>query len=40
MDTNIQGTKAINVAGLVPGNYMLHISNGKYIVGKSVVIAK
>lgn len=40
METNIQGTKTINVAGLVPGNYMLHISNGKYIVGKSVVIAK
>ena len=36
----IQQTASINVAGIVPGNYTLHITNGKYIVGKSVVIAK
>lgn len=37
---NIQQTAAINVAGIVPGKYTLHIANGKYIVGKSVIIAK
>jgi starch-binding outer membrane protein SusE/F len=36
----IQQTASINVAGIVPGNYTLHITNGKYIVGKSVVLAK
>lgn len=37
---NIQQTASINVAGIVPGKYTLHMTNGKYIVGKSVVIVK
>ena len=40
LNTNIERTATINVAGIVPGTYLLHLSNGQYIVGKSVVIAK
>ncbi len=37
---NLQENTTINVAQLLPGNYMMHLSNGKFIVGKSVVIVK
>ncbi len=40
LNLNLQNSTTINVADVVPGTYMLHISNGKYIVGKSVVIAR
>jgi hypothetical protein len=37
---NLQENTSINVAQLVPGNYMMHLSNGKFIVGKTLVIVK
>jgi len=37
---NIQDVAKINVANFIPGSYLVHISNGKYIVGKNVVIVK
>lgn len=37
---NIQNVAKINVADLAPGSYFLHLSNGKYIVGKNVVVVK
>jgi hypothetical protein len=40
LNLNLASATTINVADVLPGNYMLHISNGKYIVGKSVVIVR
>ena len=37
---NLQYTNRIDVSDLVPGNYLVHISNGKYVVGKKVTIVK
>lgn len=37
---NLQEISRIDVSGLAPGHYLVHISNGKYIVGKKAVIAK
>jgi starch-binding outer membrane protein SusE/F len=36
----LQNNTTVNVAGLQAGAYLLHISNGKYMVGKNVVIVK
>lgn len=37
---NLQYMTSLDVSGLAPGNYLVHISSGKYIVGKKVVIVK
>lgn len=37
---NIQDLGKINVSQLVPGKYLVHISNGKFIVGKPIVIVR
>jgi starch-binding outer membrane protein SusE/F len=37
---NIQDKAQINVAGLSAGNYIVNITNGKFIVGKKLVITK
>ena len=37
---NLQDLNKIDVSGLMPGHYLVHISNGKFIVGKNVVIVK
>lgn len=37
---NLQEVSKIDVSRLMPGNYLMHISNGKFMVGKSVVIVK
>lgn len=40
LQMNLQEISRIDVSGLAPGHYLVHISNGKYIVGKKAVIAK
>ncbi len=37
---NIQEVAKVNVAALPAGKYLLHISNGKYMVGKSLIVVK
>jgi hypothetical protein len=37
---NVQGQASIDVSKLVAGNYIVHIANDKYVVGKTVVITK
>lgn len=37
---NLQSVNAIKVGDLNAGTYLMHIANGKYIVGKNVVIVK
>lgn len=37
---NVQNRVSIPVGSLMPGQYTVHMSNGKYIVGKKVVIVK
>lgn len=37
---NVQDRVSIPVGSLMPGQYTVHMSNGKYIVGKKVVIVK
>ncbi len=37
---NIQHRASIDVRNLMPGNYFLHISNDKFMVGKAIVIVK
>jgi hypothetical protein len=37
---NIQDRASINVATLTPGNYFVQIANGKYTVGKPIVVVK
>jgi hypothetical protein len=36
----IQDVASVNVAQLVPGNYFVHLSNGKFMVGKCIVVVK
>ncbi len=36
----IQNQGSIDVKNLLPGNYIVHIANGKYMVGKAIVIVK
>jgi hypothetical protein len=35
---NVQASAPLNVGSLTPGNYLVHISNGKYVVGRTLVI--
>lgn len=37
---NLQYMTSIDVSGLAPGNYLVHISSGKYVVGKKLVVVK
>lgn len=37
---NLQYMTSLDVSGLAPGNYLVHISSGKYIVGKKVMIVR
>jgi hypothetical protein len=37
---NITNSARINVSGLAPGTYLAHLSNGKVMVGKNVVIVR
>jgi hypothetical protein len=37
---NIQEVSTIQIPGVPPGNYTLHLNNGKFIVGKKVIIVK
>lgn len=37
---NIQDNASVNVAKLLPGNYLVNLSNGKFIVGKKIVVVK
>jgi hypothetical protein len=39
-NVNVQDRVSIPVGSLMPGQYTVHMSNGKYIVGKKVVIVK
>lgn len=39
-NVNLHDRITIPVGNLMPGQYMLHLSNGKYIVGKQVIIVK
>jgi starch-binding outer membrane protein SusE/F len=36
----IQDVASVNVAQLVPGNYFVHLSNGKFMVGKCIMVVK
>jgi starch-binding outer membrane protein SusE/F len=36
----LNGTAQLNLAGLQAGHYFVHLTNGKYMVGKPVVVAK
>ena len=37
---NLQYMTSIDVSGLAPGNYLVHIASGKYVVGKKLVVVK
>lgn len=37
---NIQDIARVDVSNLLPGNYLVHLTNGKYIVGKPIVVTK
>lgn len=37
---NLQYMTSLDVSGLAPGHYLVHISSGKYIVGKKVMIVR
>ncbi len=37
---NIQENAQIDVSRLVPGNYIVHIANNKFVVGKKIVVVK
>lgn len=39
-ELNVQGRVSIPVGHLVAGNYFVHLTNGKYAVGKAMVIVK